>query len=307
MIKHFTHTSDFKKEDYLKVFEITEKLEKMKDTSNICKGKVLAVAFLKESTRTLASFQSAMIKLGGGWMGLITKKGTYIETGEEKVEDALMSLAAAADLIVIRGDKIDFARLKEKIRIPIINALAEDEHTIAGLCFAYFLKRQFKDLRKAKVGIYGMTAASRPCKAIYRVLSHFGAEVYEDSVIPELGMTPEIKEEVIKRGLRLKQAPLEEFIGEIDFFWVVEGLPVAGTSEDLVNQFNRKVKIIGLEDVVKLKKKALFDFSEPRYLTDGRCIVDKKIDIHKKRAQALSGFLAGIMGTIVYLLEAKVK
>ena len=83
-MKHFTHTSDFNKEDYLKVFEIAEKLEKMKDISNLCRGKVLALAFLKESTETLASFQSAIIKLGGGWMGITTKKGTYLEAGEEE-------------------------------------------------------------------------------------------------------------------------------------------------------------------------------------------------------------------------------
>lgn len=99
------------------------------------------MAFLKESTRTLAAFQSAIIKLGGGWIGLTTKRGTYLETGEEDLEDTLISLSQLADLIVIRGDKIDFNKLKEKINIPIINALAEDEHTIGGLCFAYFLKK----------------------------------------------------------------------------------------------------------------------------------------------------------------------
>lgn len=305
--KYLTHTSDFSKEDYLKVFEIAENLEKMGDVSSVCRGKVLAVAFLKESTRTLATFQSAMVKLGGGWMGLTTKKGTYIESGEEEVEDALMSLAAVADLMVIRGDKIDFVGLKEKIKIPIINALAEDEHTIGGLCFAYFFRKKFGDLGKTKLGFYGMTGASRPAKAVYRVLSHFGTEVYEDPVVPGLGMTPEIKEEVIGRGLKLKQAPLKEFISQVDFLFVVEGLPQAGTPEDLVNEFNKKVKIIGPEDIAKFKDGAFFDFCEPRYLTDGRCTVDKKIDDHEKRESILPPFLSGIMGTIVYLLGAKIK
>ena len=305
-IKHLTHTSDFNKEDYLKVFEIAEKLEKMKDISNLCRGKVLALAFLKESTETLASFQSAIIKLGGGWMGITTKKGTYLEAGEEEVHDTLERLSRTADVMVIRGDKIDFKKLKERIKIPIINGLAEDEHTVGGLCFGYFLKKKFKDLAKLKAGVYGMTGASRPSKAIYRVLSLFGTEVYEDSVIPELGMTPEIKEEVIKKGLKLKQASLDEFIDKVDYFWVVEGLPQAGTDENLVNEFDKKVKIIGPQDIARLKEGAIFFVDEPRLLTDGRCTVDTEIDKSPKRGHFSGAFLYGIMGTIIYLLGEEI-
>lgn len=305
--KHFTHTSDFTKENYLKVFEIAEKLEKMKDISSITKGKVLAVAFLKESTETLATFQSAIIKLGGGWMGITTKKGTYLEAGEEEIHDTLERLSRSADLIVIRGDNIDFQKLKERIKVPIINALAEDEHTIGGLAFTYFLKKNFQDLSKVKVGFYGMTGASRPCKAIYRILSLSGSEVYEDPVIPELGMTPEINEEVTKKGLKLKKASLEEFIDKVDYLWIVEGLAVAGTPENLVNKFNERVKILGPQDIAKLKESALFGVCEPRLLSDGRFTVDTAIDKSQKRSYFSGAFLYGIMGTIIYLLGAKIK
>ncbi len=304
-MKHFTHTSDFNKEDYLNVFKIAEKLEKMKDLTRFCKGKVLALAFLIESTETIANFQSAIIRLGGGWMGITSKKGTYLEAGEEELNDTLERLSRSADLIVIRGNKIDFEELKERIKIPIINALAEDEHTIGGLGFAYFLKKKFKDLSKIKIGAYGMTGASRPSKAFYRVLSLFGTEVYEDSVVPELGMTPEIKEEVIKKGLKLKQAPLEEFIDKVDLFWVVEGLPQSGTDENLVNEFNKKVKILGPQDIAKLKKGAMFFVDEPRLLTDGRCTVDTAIDKSPKRGNFAEAFLYGIMATIIYLTGGK--
>ena len=306
-MKHLTHTSDFNKEDYLKVFKIIDKLKKKKDLGNICRNKVLALAFFKESTRTLALFQSAIIKLGGGWMGITTKKGTYLEAGEEELEDTLRGITPGADLIAIRGENVDFPKLKKILKIPIINCLAEDEHTVGGVGLTHFLQERFGDLKNVKLGLYGMIGASRPAKTVCRILSLFGAEVYEDSVIPELGMSPEIKQELINKGLKFKRAPLEEFIDKIDFLYIIEGLPQAGTPENLVNEFNEKVKIIGLEDIKKLKKNAAFDFCEPRYLTDGRCTMDKIIDNDPKHMEALSSFFWGIMGTIVYLLRGKIN
>ncbi|MFN3301972.1 MAG: hypothetical protein ACK413_03040 [Patescibacteria group bacterium] len=311
-IKHFTHTSDFTREDYLNVFKIAEKLEerlnKKKDLTNFCRGKVLGVAFLKESTRTLAAFQSAIIKLGGGWMGLTTKKGTYLESGEEDIEDTLSSLAQFSDLIVIRSDEVNLDKLKREFKIPIINALAKDEHSINGLCFVYFLKKKFGDLSKIKVGFYGMTGASRPTKASYRVLSLFGTQIYEDSVVEGLGISQEIEKEINRFGPIFKRAKLEDFISQVDFLWIVEGIPQAGTPENLVSEFNKKVKIIGLDEINKLKKGALFYVCQPRQLTDGRFTVDKVIDKHPRNTNFLgTAFLPGIIATIVYLLGVKIR
>jgi aspartate carbamoyltransferase catalytic subunit len=299
-IKHFTHTSDFSKKDYLKVLEIAKKIEKRKNLFNLCRGKVLVVAFLKESTETLAKFQSAIIRMGGGWLGVTSIKGTYLESKEEDVYEFLERLSRAGDLIVIRGDNISFKILKERIKIPIINALGEDEHTISGLSALHFLKKNFKNLNRIKVGFYGMTGASRPAKAVYRVLSLFGVEIYEDSVIPELG----IKKELISQKLKLNKAPLDEFISKIDCLFIVEGLPQAGTPENLVNEFNKKVKIIGEKEIAKLKKTALFSTFAPRTLTDGRLMVDPVIDKDPRRKDSFS--LESIMATILYLLNIKI-
>lgn len=306
-VKHFTHTSDFTKDDYLKVFEITKKLEKAKDLTNVCKGKVLVFCFLKESTRTLTAFQSAILKLGGGWSGITTIKGTYLETGEEDLQDTIRGIIPGADVLVIRGGKeLDFSKIKAEVKIPIINAMGADEHTIAGLCFGYFLWKKFKNLKNLKVGFYGMTGASRPALAACRVLSNFGGEVYEDPVVEQLGFSSQIKEELTKKGLKIYTLPIDEFIGKVDFLWIVEGLPVAGTPDDLVNEFNKKVKIIDCSDVDRLKDGAFFYVCEPRFLTDKRCTVEKKIDEHSKCADFIKeAFLPAIMGTLVYLIRGK--
>lgn len=171
-----------------------------------------------------------------------------------------------------------------------------------------FSQKNFGDLSKVKVGFYGMTGASRPAKAIYRILSLFGTEIYEDPVIDNLGINKEIERELFQHSSVFKRTTLEEFIEKIDFLWIVEGLPQAGTPENLVDEFNKKVKIISLEDINKLKKNALFEVCQPRFLTDGRSTTDKTIDHHPKNAHFLTkGFLPGIMATIAYLLNAKIK
>ena len=64
-MKAFNDIADFSAEEIHSLLELAARLDQSPEP-NALRGKVLALLFLSPSLRTLASFQAAMSRLGGG-------------------------------------------------------------------------------------------------------------------------------------------------------------------------------------------------------------------------------------------------
>ena len=69
--------------------------------SDMLKGKVLATLFFEPSTRTRLSFESAMLRLGGGVIGFAEPKVSSVAKGET-LSDTIKVVESYADAIVLR-------------------------------------------------------------------------------------------------------------------------------------------------------------------------------------------------------------
>lgn len=90
-------------------------------------GRVLAMVFEKNSTRTRVSFDMAMRQLGGS--ALILDAGTSQLGRGESVADTARVLSRMADAIMVRTD--DHAKIEEMARyasVPVINGLTDRSH-----------------------------------------------------------------------------------------------------------------------------------------------------------------------------------
>lgn len=90
-------------------------------------GRVLAMVFEKNSTRTRVSFDIAMRQLGGS--ALILDAGTTQLGRGETIADTARVLSRMADAIMLRTD--DHAKVEELARyasVPIINGLTDLSH-----------------------------------------------------------------------------------------------------------------------------------------------------------------------------------
>ena len=90
-------------------------------------GRVLAMVFEKNSTRTRVSFDMAMRQLGGS--ALILDAGTSQLGRGESIADTARVLSRMADAIMVRTD--DHAKIEEMARhasVPIINGLTDRSH-----------------------------------------------------------------------------------------------------------------------------------------------------------------------------------
>ena len=97
------------------------------DDDEPLRGRVLAMVFEKNSTRTRVSFDVAMRQLGGG--AIVLDAGTTQLGRGETVADTARVLSRMADAIMLRTD--DHAKIEELAHyatVPVINGLTDQSH-----------------------------------------------------------------------------------------------------------------------------------------------------------------------------------
>lgn len=130
---------------------ISKTYEMMTYREKPLKDKIMINYFCEPSTRTSASFQTAMIKLGGSVISLqgensSNKKG-------ESLEDSIKTLNYYGDVIVLRHpEKGSSERAVNVSKIPIINAGdGNGEHPTQALLDIFTI---FDELRKRNIYLY---------------------------------------------------------------------------------------------------------------------------------------------------------
>ena len=105
------------------LFSLAEKIE----TDNAylresCRGKLLATLFFEPSTRTRLSFEAAMLRLGGNFLGFADPGSSSASKGES-LADTIRMAGSYADVIVMRNPKEGAALLASRYSpVPVINA-----------------------------------------------------------------------------------------------------------------------------------------------------------------------------------------
>lgn len=309
-MKHFSQISDFSKDDILEVLRRAKIFDEGGDFTSLARGKILGLGFFQESTRTVSGFQSAIIRLGGGWLGLSSPVGSYVESGEESVEETLACLAEYSDVLAVRHKSFDLSAFARKSVVPVINGMCGgDEHSQGAVASVFTILQTRGDIENLKVGIYGMTKSSRPMKGVIRILSKFGAEFYEDSVVDDLATPENIRKEVEQAGCKITRLPFDEFVSMVDILVIAEGLPQQGEDKVLIDEYNKKVRIFGKNELSKLNNSASFYYCMPAVLTDGRSTVQKEdVDSDKRGIiyKTLHNFTTVNMAIITYILDIDV-
>jgi hypothetical protein len=276
MMKTMRSSRDLKKEDILWIMERTKEIEAGKGKS--LNSKILGIMTFRPSLRTTASLMHSIIKSGGSYIPL---DASYITAGEEDLDDSVRAISDLVDILAIRTPMT--VEIKDvESRIPIINLMCGDEHTIGALWFFYPLLKRGKSLEGMKVGIYGQVRYSQPTIAILRMGAKLGMHFYEDSVVDEIGSGEELRAQVKELGGTLEKKPLAEFIGDVDMFWVSEGRPGEGASQEVVKRYLEKYTVITNDIVGRTRDDCYWYVDEPRSLPDGRLASAKETDNHPR-------------------------
>lgn len=152
-MKAFNDLADFSAEEIAALLELAGRLDRHPEPQALS-GKVLSLLFLSPSLRTLASFQAAMTRLGGGAFvispdmsihGLETRPGIVMDgTAAEHIREAVPVIASYGDAIGIRAfaerkdlgvdlAETEFGALTDLIDTPWINMESAMNHPCQSL------------------------------------------------------------------------------------------------------------------------------------------------------------------------------
>lgn len=152
-MKAFNDLADFSNDEIAALLELANRLDQHPEPEAL-RGKVLSLLFLSPSLRTLASFQAAMTRLGGGSFvispdmsihGLETRPGIVMDgAAAEHINEAVPVIASYGDAIGIRAfaerknlehdlDETEFKALTKLIDTPYINMESAMGHPCQNL------------------------------------------------------------------------------------------------------------------------------------------------------------------------------
>jgi ornithine carbamoyltransferase len=156
MVKNLISMLDVKENIHEIINQSIDLKKKAKNGENIeiLKGKTLGMIFEKSSTRTRASFEAGMTKLGGHAIFL---SNSDIQLGRgETIEDTAIVLSRYVDIIMYRSrSHKDMMELADNATVPVINGLDNKEHpcqVITDLMTIFEKKGILKDLNFVYIG-----------------------------------------------------------------------------------------------------------------------------------------------------------
>jgi ornithine carbamoyltransferase len=155
--KNFLSLNDLVKEEILSILELSTDLKrdlKNGKSSQLLKGRTLAMIFQKPSTRTRLSFETGIVQLGGTAIYL-SSNDLQLARGES-IEDTARTLSLYVDLIMARVyAHSDIEKLAAYSSVPVINGLSDTFHPcqiLADLLTIHEHKNTFNGLKVVWIG-----------------------------------------------------------------------------------------------------------------------------------------------------------
>ncbi len=298
-MKHCISIEDINKTDVENILNIYDKLKNMpeKERLELCRGKILAALFFKESVRSMGIVKSSILKLGGNYIAL-----PPVVTEDE--EDVVKSLAPFCDWVAIRSDNANLESLTHKINVPIINALCKGtEHSLSAIWQLVALHAFGKNLNGLRVGIYGQTAHCRPYLSLQKALSLFGVQVYHDAVMPELANPETVTNYIRANGGTYTLDKLENFIDKIDVLLIPDGMPMGGYEiTPVFEEYATKFNVVDSALVQNLPQTALINYMLPRMLVNNQFTVQRDFaDSRLYNDKLMAESVWATMALLIYL------
>jgi len=191
------------------------------------RGKILISLYYEPSTRTMCSFQSAMLRLGGSNI-FIADKFSSSEKGES-LEDTITTLNCYGDAIVMRHPLKGTAQTAAAIsNIPIINAGdGNGEHPTQSLLDIYTIYSELGhiggnvDYAPMRITFVGDLKNSRTIHSLIQLLILYDNIQFIYVCPPGLEMPGDIVEKLTNMGVKqITNMDLREAIGMTDVLYM---------------------------------------------------------------------------------------
>ncbi len=212
---------DFSQQEINHILDVTKTMEPLAKTgSDMLKGKILATLFFEPSTRTRLSFETAMLKLGGSYIGFAEPDIASVRKGEN-LADTIRTVENYADIIALRHSLEGSAKLAAEFsKVPIINGgSGSEEHPTQALIDLYTIRKEKGTIDGLKIAIVGDLRYGRTVHSLAYALSRYNVQLF--LISPEmLRMHKDVLENIKTKIPVAEKAYLEDVIPQIDVLYV---------------------------------------------------------------------------------------
>lgn len=251
--------NDFSKEELLFILQAAKKFDPhfvKKDRSNytIAQGKIAAVLFFEQSTRTEQSFRSAAQKIGMGIIGFNDPQSTSIHKGES-FEDTIRIMDSYADVLIIRHPQAGAAKAAADVAdIPVMNAGdGPNQHPTQTMLDLYTILKEAGKIDGITVAIMGDLRYGRTVHALSLALSQFKVKQIFISH-PDLKMPDEFLQKLKERSVEYEE---------------LTKLPDNLKADFLYQTRVQKERFKDLNEYKRIKDEFILDVSFKKYLDKG--------------------------------------
>lgn len=166
---------------------------------NVLPGRVLCNLFYEPSTRTSASFDAAMQRLGGRTISIDTAHSS-VKKGES-LQDTLRTLACYGDAVVLRHPEETSVNVAEKFcPVPVVNGgNGSKEHPTQAFLDLFTIREELGTVQGLTITFVGDLLYGRPVHSLVYLLRHYQVQV--QLVAPQgLELPSQVREQLAASG-----------------------------------------------------------------------------------------------------------
>lgn len=177
---HVLSVTQYSRADLHLLFTVAQEMRlgvQREGVLDILRGKILCTMFYEPSTRTSASFDAAMQRLGGRTVAVTTSHSS-VKKGES-LQDSLRTLGCYGDAIVLRHPEESSVTVAKKFSsVPVINGgNGSKEHPTQAFLDLFTIREELGTVQGLTITFLGDLLYGRPVHSLVHLLRHYHAKV----------------------------------------------------------------------------------------------------------------------------------
>lgn len=198
--QHVLSVGHFTRQDLHLLFTVAQEMRlgvQREGVLSILKGRVLMTMFYEPSTRTSASFDAAMQRLGGRTVAITTSHSST--TKGESLADSIRTLGCYGDAIVLRHPEESSVDVARKFSpVPVINGgNGSKEHPTQAFLDLFTIREELGTVTGLTITFTGDLKYGRTVHSLVKLLQHYDVSI--QLVSPTALALPEEIRDIIKQ------------------------------------------------------------------------------------------------------------
>ncbi|KAJ6007180.1 hypothetical protein N7522_005531 [Penicillium canescens] len=213
--KHVLSVNQFTRADLHLLFTVAQEMRlgvQRHGVLDILKGRVLTTLFYEPSTRTSASFDAAMQRLGGRTIAISTEHSSTKKG--ETLQDTIRTLGCYGDAVVLRHPDASSTEVAAKFsQVPVINGgNGSLEHPTQAFLDLFTIREELGTVTGLTITFTGDLKYGRPVHSLIKLLQFYDVRI--QLVAPKaLALPEEVRQQIKASGQLILES--EELTPEI--------------------------------------------------------------------------------------------